>query len=90
MIRMKWFLETYYTSRFNSRHKVVGYLFSGRYKALIEDGSRRGYFRNVRLLALESIACRVDRMRAITINDGDVIGEDDGMDLSLLFCSSSG
>jgi REP element-mobilizing transposase RayT len=28
---MKWFLGTY-TGRFNRRHKLVGHLFSGRYK----------------------------------------------------------
>ena len=39
---MKWFLGTY-TSRFNRRHKLSGHLFSGRYKALIVDGSGSGY-----------------------------------------------
>ena len=43
---MKWFLGTY-TSRFNRRHKVFGHLFSGRYKALIVDGSGDGYLRTV-------------------------------------------
>jgi len=43
---MKWFLGTY-TSRFNRRHKVFGHLFSGRYKALIVDGSGTGYLRTV-------------------------------------------
>lgn len=43
---MKWFLGTY-TSRFNRRHKLVGHLFSGRYKALIVDGSGTGYLRTV-------------------------------------------
>jgi REP element-mobilizing transposase RayT len=43
---MKWLLGTY-TSRFNRRHKLVGHLFSGRYKALIVDGSSRGYLRTV-------------------------------------------
>lgn len=43
---MKWFLGTY-TSRFNRRHKVVGHLFSGRYKALIVDGSENGYLKTV-------------------------------------------
>jgi REP element-mobilizing transposase RayT len=43
---MKWFLGTY-TSRFNRRHKVFGHLFSGRYKALIVDGSGNGYLRTV-------------------------------------------
>jgi hypothetical protein len=43
---MKWFLGTY-TSRFNRRHKLSGHLFSGRYKALIVDGSGNGYLRAV-------------------------------------------
>src|SRR5437016_4664015 len=43
---MKWFLGTY-TSRFNQRHKLVGHLFSGRYKALIVDGSGNGYLKTV-------------------------------------------
>jgi len=38
---MKWLLGVY-TSRFNRRHKVFGHLFSGRYKALIVDGSGNG------------------------------------------------
>ena len=43
---MKWFLGTY-TGRFNRRHKLFGHLFSGRYKALIVDGSGSGYLRTV-------------------------------------------
>ena len=43
---MKWFLGTY-TSRFNRRHKLFGHLFSGRYKALIVEGSGDGYLRTV-------------------------------------------
>jgi REP element-mobilizing transposase RayT len=43
---MKWFLGTY-TGRFNRRHKLFGHLFSGRYKALIVDGSGRGYLKTV-------------------------------------------
>src|SRR5436190_1637670 len=43
---MKWFLGTY-TSRFNRKHKVFGHLFSGRYKALVVDGSQSGYLRTV-------------------------------------------
>jgi putative transposase len=41
---MKWFLGTY-TSRFNRRHKLVGHLFSGRYKALIVDSATPGYLK---------------------------------------------
>src|SRR5262249_31699820 len=43
---MKWFLGTY-TSRFNRRHKLFGHLFSGRYKALLVDGSGPGYLKTV-------------------------------------------
>jgi len=43
---MKWLLGTY-TSRFNRRHKLFGHLFSGRYKALIVDGSGNGYLHTV-------------------------------------------
>ena len=43
---MKWFLGTY-TSRFNRRHKLFGHLFSGRYKALLVDGSGNGYLKAV-------------------------------------------
>ena len=43
---MKWFLGTY-TSRFNRRHRFFGHLFSGRYKALVVDGSGNGYLRTV-------------------------------------------
>ncbi len=43
---MKWFLSVY-TLRFNPRHKRFGHVFSGRYKALIVDGSGSGYLRTV-------------------------------------------
>ena len=43
---MKWFLGAY-TGRFNRRHKLFGHLFSGRYKALIVDGSGNGYLKTV-------------------------------------------
>ncbi len=43
---MKWLLGTY-TSRFNRRHKQFGHLFSGRYKALVVDGSGQGYLKSV-------------------------------------------
>src|SRR5208282_6788624 len=43
---MKWFLGTY-TGRFNRRHKLFGHLFSGPYKALVVDGSGRGYVKTV-------------------------------------------
>ena len=43
---MKWLLGTY-TSRCNRRHRQFGHLFSGRYKALIVDGSGDGYLKTV-------------------------------------------
>jgi REP element-mobilizing transposase RayT len=43
---MQWFLGTY-TNRLNRRHRLCGHLFSGRYKALVVDGSGEGYFRRV-------------------------------------------
>lgn len=43
---MRWFLSTY-TARFNRRHELFGYRFSGRYKALIVDGSGNGYLQTV-------------------------------------------
>jgi hypothetical protein len=43
---MKWFLSTY-TIRYNHRHRLFGHVFSGRYKALIVDGSGNGYLRTV-------------------------------------------
>jgi hypothetical protein len=43
---MQWLLSTY-TARFNRRHKLFGHLFSGRYKALIVDGSGTHYLRTV-------------------------------------------
>jgi hypothetical protein len=33
--------------RFNVRHKCFGHLFSGRYKALLVDGSGNGYLKSV-------------------------------------------
>jgi putative transposase len=43
---MKWLLGTY-TSRYNRWHKEFRHLFSGRYKALIVDGSGDGYLKTV-------------------------------------------
>jgi len=43
---MKWLLGTY-TARFNRRHKQFGHLFSGRYEALVVDGSGNSYLRTV-------------------------------------------
>jgi REP element-mobilizing transposase RayT len=43
---MKWLLGSY-TGRFNRRHKLFGHLFSGRYKALVVDGSGTGYLKTV-------------------------------------------
>ncbi len=46
VVGMQWFLSTY-TARFNRRHKYFGHLFSGRYKALMVDGSGNGYLKSV-------------------------------------------
>jgi REP element-mobilizing transposase RayT len=43
---MQWLLGVY-TNRFNHRHKEFGHLFSGRYKALLVDGSGNGYLKTV-------------------------------------------
>lgn len=43
---MRWLLSTY-TIRLNHRHKLFGHVFSGRYKALVVDGSGNGYLRTV-------------------------------------------
>src|SRR5882724_11633231 len=40
---MKW-LQSAYTQRYNSRHKVFGHLFQGRYKAVVVDGEEPMYF----------------------------------------------
>ena len=42
----RWFLGTD-TARFNRRHKYFGHLFSGRFKALVVDGSGDGYLKTV-------------------------------------------
>jgi putative transposase len=41
---MRWLLSSY-TIRLNHRHKLFGHVFSGRYKAVIVDGSGHGYLR---------------------------------------------
>jgi putative transposase len=43
---MRW-LQSTYTIRLNHRHKLSGHVFSGRYKALVVDGSGNGYLRTV-------------------------------------------
>lgn len=43
---MHWFQATY-TIRFNARHRLVGHVFSGRYKALVIDPEDRGHFATV-------------------------------------------
>jgi REP element-mobilizing transposase RayT len=46
VVGMKWWLGTY-TGWFNRRHKLLGRVFSGRYKSLIVDGRSTGYLRRV-------------------------------------------
>ena len=43
---MRWLLSSY-TLRLNHRRKLFGHVFSGRYKALVVDGSGNGYLRTV-------------------------------------------
>jgi REP element-mobilizing transposase RayT len=43
---MRWLLSAY-SLRLNHRHKLSGHVFSGRYKALVVDGSGEGYLRTV-------------------------------------------
>lgn len=43
---MKWFQGTY-AQRFNVRHRQVGHLFQGRYKAIPVDGEESEYFEHV-------------------------------------------
>ena len=43
---MSWLLSAY-SLRFNRRHRLVGHLFSGRYKSLIVEGSGDGYLKTV-------------------------------------------
>lgn len=40
---MKW-VQGAYTQRYNSRHKLFGHLFQGRYKAVVVDGQDEDYF----------------------------------------------
>jgi putative transposase len=42
---MHWFMSAY-TIRLNHRNKLFGHVFSGRYKAIIIEGSVTGYLRN--------------------------------------------
>ena len=46
VVGMKW-LQGTYTQRFNSLHKEWGHLFQGRYKALVVQADRGGYFSTV-------------------------------------------
>ena len=43
---MAW-LQSTYAIRLNHRHQLFGHVFSGRYKALLVDGSGPGYLRTV-------------------------------------------
>src|SRR5512133_2527678 len=43
---MAWLLSTY-TIRLNRRHELFGHVFSGRYKALLVEGSGSGYLKTV-------------------------------------------
>jgi len=43
---MRWLLSSY-SLRLNHRHKLTGHVFSGRYKAILVDGSVDGYLKTV-------------------------------------------
>ncbi len=43
---MRWLLSSY-TRRLNHRRKLTGHVFSGRYKAIVVDGSGNGYLKTV-------------------------------------------
>jgi putative transposase len=43
---MKW-VQGAYTQRYNSRHRLFGHLFQGRYKAVIVEGQEENYFQVV-------------------------------------------
>ena len=61
---VKWFLSAY-TPRYNRRNRLVGHVFSGRYKALVVDGSGDDYFRMVRdygELKRESAEAKAERI----------------------------
>ena len=47
---MAWFQATY-TVRFNTRHRLSGHLFQGRYKSVIIDGSVGASFRRIGALS---------------------------------------
>ena len=42
-VGMQW-LQSTYTSRYNHRHRLLGHLFQGRFKAVVLDGSDEAYF----------------------------------------------
>ncbi|HYG36443.1 MAG TPA: transposase [Clostridia bacterium] len=44
--RMRWLLSSY-TLRLNHRRKLCGHVFSGRYKALLMEGSGNSYLKTV-------------------------------------------
>ena len=66
---MKWLLGTY-TGRFNRRHKEFGHLFSGRYKALIVDGSASGYLKTV----CDYVHLNPARAKVLSPDRGDEFG----------------
>ncbi len=43
---MQWF-QSCYTARYNRRHRKAGHLFQGRYKAMLVEPGRSGYFATV-------------------------------------------
>ena len=64
---MRWFLSAY-TIRLNHRQKLFGHVFSGRYKALLVDGSGNGYLRTA-CLRVRTTFLHIDGMTAEAAQD---------------------
>src|ERR1035441_6534080 len=58
---MRWFLSAY-TIRLNHRQKLFGHVFSGRYKALLVEGSGHGYLKT---------ACDYGHLNPLRVQEGD-------------------
>ena len=65
---MKW-LQGTYTQRYNSRHRLFGHLYQGRYKALVVDGTQGNY------LAVVSTYIHLNPARAGLIRIGHPPGK---------------
>jgi len=64
VVGMKWFLGTY-TMRFNTRHRLRGHLFAGRYKSMLVDESDHQYLR----VACDYVHLNPARARLIEVDE---------------------